>query len=281
MSCSPGTSGHRYITIVRTPYPGYRVNVPRPGQPASAVSKLFCGHRCSLDVYLARALAWRDVTYFSLHARPVPERVFHERRAQSTTGVPGVRRVVKITRRRLVSGVVRKYEVPCIVAEIRGIPVAGDPDRRTSRSRVFSIAKHGEEKALHLATVWRTQTCALSRLPPKEPSVARLTRAVSGDATDQYIPGRLLDAVADMIGVTPGIALARALGITSAELSRVRHSRHSVGASVLLRLHEVSGLSTILLRQIAQDRRHRYRPSGFKTEDPQTIRQRLVDVSAL
>lgn len=90
----------------------------------------------------------------------------------------------------------------------------------------------------------------------------------------EYRPARVFDAVAAMIGVRSGIGLAQALGITAAELSRVRCSGRAIGASILVRLHEVSGLSTKALRRIALDRRQYYRPSGFKTGDAGTIQQR-------
>jgi hypothetical protein len=56
---------------------------------------------------------------------------------------------------------------------------------------------------------------------------------------------------------------AAAVGFTHVEISPIRRTRYAVGASLLLRLHAVSALSTRGMRQLFGDRRHCYQPNGF------------------
>jgi plasmid maintenance system antidote protein VapI len=56
-------------------------------------------------------------------------------------------------------------------------------------------------------------------------------------------------------------ALSRALEVAPPVISKIRHRRLPVGASMLIRMHEVSNLSVAELRNLLGDRRQKYRLS--------------------
>ena len=63
-----------------------------------------------------------------------------------------------------------------------------------------------------------------------------------------YNPGRLLDALADRLAAKNDAALSRALEVAPPVLSKIRHGRLPVGATILLRMHEASGIPIRELR---------------------------------
>ncbi|QGZ42610.1 hypothetical protein [Pseudoduganella flava] len=76
-----------------------------------------------------------------------------------------------------------------------------------------------------------------------------------------YNPGRLLDALAERLGAKNDAALSRALEVAPPVLSKIRHGRLPVGATILLRMHEASGIGIRELRDLMGDRRARMRMS--------------------
>jgi plasmid maintenance system antidote protein VapI len=76
-----------------------------------------------------------------------------------------------------------------------------------------------------------------------------------------YAPDRLLDALLEKLHLKNDAALARALEVAPPIISKVRHRRLPVGASLLIRMHEVSDLSVSQLRELLGDRRQKYRLS--------------------
>jgi hypothetical protein len=56
-------------------------------------------------------------------------------------------------------------------------------------------------------------------------------------------------------------ALSRALEVAPPVISKIRHRRLPVGASMLIRMHEVSTMSVRELRDLMGDRRTKYRLS--------------------
>lgn len=68
-----------------------------------------------------------------------------------------MRRVVKVVKKTTASGDVREHHVPVILAEVWLQPSRNGERPRSSRSRLFSIAKYGEDRALELAKAWRHQ----------------------------------------------------------------------------------------------------------------------------
>ncbi|MCM1128591.1 MAG: hypothetical protein NC211_01595 [Alistipes senegalensis] len=87
----------------------------------------------------------------------------------------------------------------------------------------------------------------------------------------QYNPNRLLDALIQKLSLKNDAALARALEVAPPVISKIRHNRLPVGASLLIRMHEVSGMSIYELRAEMGDRRTKFRISNeqFKPKTPQ------------
>ena len=149
-----GAVGEPYITRLHAPVCGYRVAVPRP--KGGYALKNFMVVK-TLREALARAIAWRDATHLRLHGLPCPERVFHRKQANSNTHVPGVREVVKVVKNRTIAGGVNIVLVPVILAEIWLQPGKDGKRPRKSRSKLYSIKKHGRRRALAMAKAWRKQ----------------------------------------------------------------------------------------------------------------------------
>ena len=86
-----------------------------------------------------------------------------------------------------------------------------------------------------------------------------------------YSPGRLLDALAERLGAKNDAALSRALEVAPPVLSKIRHGRLPVGATILLRMHEASGIGIRELRDLMGDRRARMRmsPQEFRPKTEQ------------
>lgn len=76
-----------------------------------------------------------------------------------------------------------------------------------------------------------------------------------------YNPDNLLDALLERLELKNDAALARLLEVAPPVLSKIRHRRLPVGAALLIRMHEVSGLSVRELRNLMGDRRQKYRIS--------------------
>src|SRR4051812_35652733 len=76
-----------------------------------------------------------------------------------------------------------------------------------------------------------------------------------------YDPNNLLDALIEKLGLKNDAALSRALEVAPPVISKIRHRRLPVGASLLIRMHEVSDLSIKDLRILMGDRRDKFRIS--------------------
>lgn len=81
-----------------------------------------------------------------------------------------------------------------------------------------------------------------------------------------YDPNNLLDHLIKTLGLKNDAALSRALEVAPPVLSKIRHRRLPVGASLLIRMHEISDISIRELRDLMGDRRdkHRISPGQFK-----------------
>src|ERR1700710_1919490 len=78
---------------------------------------------------------------------------------------------------------------------------------------------------------------------------------------NEYNPDKLLDALLDRLVLKNDAALARALEVAPPVISKIRHRRLPVGASILIRMHEVSNLPIRELRDLMGDRREKFRIS--------------------
>lgn len=78
---------------------------------------------------------------------------------------------------------------------------------------------------------------------------------------ETYNPNHLLDILLGKMQLKNDAALARILEVQPPVISKIRHHKLPVGASLLIRMHEVTGLSIRDLRDLMGDRRTKYRLS--------------------
>ena len=86
----------------------------------------------------------------------------------------------------------------------------------------------------------------------------------------EYDPNNLLDALIQRMSLKNDAALSRALEVAPPVISKIRHRRLPIGASLLIRMHEVSDISIKELRNLMGDRREKFRmsPEHFKPKTP-------------
>lgn len=81
-------------------------------------------------------------------------------------------------------------------------------------------------------------------------------------ATETYNPNHLLDVLIGKLQLKNDAALSRMLEVAPPVISKIRHRRLPVGASMLIRMHEVTGMTIRDLRDLMGDRRTKYRLSN-------------------
>jgi hypothetical protein len=74
-----------------------------------------------------------------------------------------------------------------------------------------------------------------------------------------YDPNQLLDTLREMLQLRNDAGLSRALEVEAPVISKIRHRKLPVGPSMLIRMHELSGLSIRELRGLMGDRRDKFR----------------------
>ncbi|WP_420476469.1 hypothetical protein [Noviherbaspirillum sp. ST9] len=87
------------------------------------------------------------------------------------------------------------------------------------------------------------------------------TKELSAQDQYQYDPNNLLESLIEKLNLKNDAALSRALEVAPPLISKIRHRRLPVGASLLIRMHEVSQLSIRDLRHLMGDRRTKFRIS--------------------
>ena len=95
------------------------------------------------------------------------------------------------------------------------------------------------------------------------------THTLSSQET--YDPNRLLDTLRERMHLKNDAALSRALEVTAPVISKIRHRTLPVGASLSIRMHEVTQLSIRDLRDLMGDRRTRYRVSDMHGKPYRTV----------
>jgi hypothetical protein len=80
--------------------------------------------------------------------------------------------------------------------------------------------------------------------------------------TRQYDPDRLLDTLIWRLNLKNDAALSRALDVAPPVISKIRHRKLAVSATLLIRMHEVSQLTITELRFLMGDRRSKFRVSS-------------------
>src|ERR1700687_2843678 len=77
----------------------------------------------------------------------------------------------------------------------------------------------------------------------------------------EYNPNHMLESLINQLQLKNDAALSRALEVSPPVISKIRHRRLPVSASLLIRMHEVCGLSIRDLRHLMGDRRGKFRIS--------------------
>ncbi len=80
-------------------------------------------------------------------------------------------------------------------------------------------------------------------------------------SAQRYDPDQLLASLIGKLKLKNDAALSRALEVSPPVISKIRHRRLPVTASLLIRMHEVSDLSIGELRGLMGDRRGKFRIS--------------------
>jgi hypothetical protein len=75
----------------------------------------------------------------------------------------------------------------------------------------------------------------------------------------QYDPNNLLDTLIKTLGIRNDAALSRVLEVAPPVISKIRHKILPVGPSLLIRMHEESGISIKEIRSLMGDRRAKFR----------------------
>lgn len=89
------------------------------------------------------------------------------------------------------------------------------------------------------------------------------------DGQIHYNPSRLLDTIIENLRLKNDAQLCRTLEVAPPVVSKIRHGRIPVGASMLIRMHEATGLSLRDLRYLMGDRRAKFRISDVQFKPKQ------------
>jgi transcriptional regulator with XRE-family HTH domain len=79
---------------------------------------------------------------------------------------------------------------------------------------------------------------------------------------DAYDPNKLLDELSADMQVEDDTALARALELSRPQIGQIRHGKLRIGATILLRMQEFSGIPIKKLKTLLGDKRSKYRFGG-------------------
>lgn len=86
---------------------------------------------------------------------------------------------------------------------------------------------------------------------------------------ERYDPSHLLDTLRERMQLKNDAALSRLLEVAPPVISKIRHRALPVGASLLIRMHEVTQMSIRDLRALMGDRRKNYRFSDAQGKPKQ------------
>lgn len=79
---------------------------------------------------------------------------------------------------------------------------------------------------------------------------------------ETYDPDNLLNALIQRLKLRNDAALSRMLEVSPPVISKIRQRRLAIGASLLIRMHDITGLTVRELRALMGDRREKYRLSS-------------------
>lgn len=92
----------------------------------------------------------------------------------------------------------------------------------------------------------------------QQPVPTGLRNGLPGKSDNVFENGNLLNQLIIFLGLKNDAALARELQVAPPILSKIRHGKLLVSAAILIRMHEVSGLSIHELRACMGDHRKRF-----------------------
>jgi hypothetical protein len=93
---------------------------------------------------------------------------------------------------------------------------------------------------------------------PSQPIALGLRNRSRVSVTDSFDANSLLDGLIVHLDLKNDAALARTLELAPPLISKIRHRTLPVSAAVLVRMHDVSGLSIRDLRLLMGDQRRRF-----------------------
>jgi len=96
---------------------------------------------------------------------------------------------------------------------------------------------------------------------PNAQSPTAQSSPIQPSSAQRYDPDHLLATLIERLNLKNDAALSRALEVSPPVISKIRHRRLPVTASLLIRMHEVSALSIKELRLLMGDRRQKFRIS--------------------
>lgn len=82
----------------------------------------------------------------------------------------------------------------------------------------------------------------------------------------EYNPGRLLDMLIETLKLKNDAALCRVLEVAPPVISKIRHRRLPVGASLMIRMHEATDFTIRDIRYMMGDRRGKQRLGSKSTK---------------
>jgi hypothetical protein len=88
-----------------------------------------------------------------------------------------------------------------------------------------------------------------------------------------FNPNNLLNTIIERLKLKNDAALSRMLEVAPPVISKIRHGRLPVGASLLIRMHEETGMNISELRELMGDRRRKYRLSNAQGKPAATNEQ--------
>jgi hypothetical protein len=86
--------------------------------------------------------------------------------------------------------------------------------------------------------------------------------AKKAEDESMFDPNKLIDTLIKKLGLKNDAALSRRLDVAPPVISKIRHRRSPVGASLLIRMHDVTDYSIDELRELMGDRRKKFRISS-------------------
>jgi hypothetical protein len=89
-------------------------------------------------------------------------------------------------------------------------------------------------------------------------SLRQAPKGLRANTSSQFQPGKLLDQLISHMGLRNDAALSRMLELSAPTISKIRRRALPVSATVLVQMHEVSGLTIRDLRALMGDHRRRF-----------------------